>query len=92
MEWISTKDRLPECTQNVMDYGFGIKINDNWLESETVLLAVKETRNDNTVESYVILGRIDDKNEWWVGEDAIDSLRKNQEVTHWMNMPKSPTY
>jgi hypothetical protein len=92
MEWISTQYKLPKCTQKVSDYSIGCKLEDSWLESETVLIVVKEEVGKDNYDSYVTLARIDEKNTWWTGEDAIDWLKKNQEVTHWMPMPKLPTF
>ena len=86
MEWKNVKqDKLPICNKKAFD-----DANDeddvNWMESERVMVVVNQIRNNS---QYITFGRIDEHNEWMIGE-YLDYLTDKEEVTHWMLLPELP--
>jgi len=85
MEWISIEDRLPICTKKAFDDDDD-EDDTNWMESETVMVVVNQIRSNV---QYMTFGRIDEHNEWMIGED-YSYVDDRQEVTHWRLLPELP--
>ena len=83
MEWKNVKqDKLPICNKKAFDD----EDNVNWMESERVVVVVNQIRHNS---QYITFGRIDEYNEWMIGED-LRYLTDKEEVTHWMLIPELP--
>ena len=86
MGWKNVKqDNLPICNKKAFD-DEDDEDDVNWMESEIVMVVVNQIRKNI---QYITFGKIDEHNEWMIGED-YDYLTDKEEVTHWMSLPDKP--